>query len=94
MDVIYCRTYNCYFALKGDSTLIVLNKDFDEVTKAGDGLRSILCMMYNPLSDELITCGIDGMKVWQLKATNKATTQALRPLSNYKLILKYIRSKL
>lgn len=41
----------------------VLNSNFIEICSVGDNKRSVLCMCYNTVTDELITSGLDGVKV-------------------------------
>lgn len=67
----------------------MLNRDFEEICTAGEIVRSILCMIYNSVNDELITCDIEGVKVWYLKSTQPSNVNKIKHLSNYKLQLKY-----
>jgi hypothetical protein len=43
-------------------------------------------MIYNPVTDELITSAVDGMKVWRLKKDEKENWRSVKPLASYSLV--------
>ncbi|XP_021350983.1 uncharacterized protein LOC110448841 isoform X2 [Mizuhopecten yessoensis] len=85
--IVYAKKYNCYFALSKDFSLKVLNRDFDETCNVKAGLRSVLFMVFNSVTDELITGGVDGTKIWSFRQAAGSSFMELKPLSNYELHL-------
>jgi hypothetical protein len=41
----------------------VLNREFQVIAKGNINSRTVLCMVYNPVNDELLISAIDGIKV-------------------------------
>ena len=41
----------------------VLNREFQVIAKGNVNSRTVLCMIYNPVNDELLVSAIDGLKV-------------------------------
>jgi len=87
LDIAYCTKHNCYFVLKPDSSIAVFNSNFDEVSRANKTSRTILCMVYNPVTDELLTSAVDGIKVWRLLKNELDNWRSIKPLSSYSLNL-------
>ncbi|XP_070192502.1 uncharacterized protein [Littorina saxatilis] len=87
--LVYARKHNCYFALGRDFSLKVLNRDFVETCSISADLRSVLFMLFNPLRDELITGGVQGIKVYLFHQTSSTMIGELKPLANYQLTLRY-----
>ncbi|XP_033746435.1 uncharacterized protein LOC117331705 isoform X2 [Pecten maximus] len=85
--LVYAKKYNCYFALSKDFSLKVLNRDFDETCHVSAGLRSVLFMVFNSVTDELITGGVDGTKIWSFRQVAGSSFMELKPLANYELHL-------
>ncbi|XP_060076269.1 uncharacterized protein LOC132555908 [Ylistrum balloti] len=85
--IVYAKKYNCYFALSKDFSLKVLNRDFDETCHVSAGLRSVLFMVFNSVTDELITGGVDGTKIWSFRQVAGSSFMELKPLANYELHL-------
>ncbi|XP_064607096.1 uncharacterized protein LOC135471707 [Liolophura sinensis] len=86
-NIIFARKYNCYFALSKDFSLKVLNKDFEETLSVSADLRCVLFMVFNPITDQLITGGVGGTKIWNFHQVASSFGE-LKPMANYRLTLK------
>lgn len=86
IDCIYCRKHNCYFMLQSDNRIAVLNRDFDEVCHVKTA-STVLCMIYNPIRDELLTSSLNGLRIWTLQAMNPHKFDSTKPLGHYQLNL-------
>lgn len=89
IHLTYCSLHNCYFGLNYQNAILVINRQFEVVFKTENGSSSIFCMIYNPLTDELITSGVDGVKLWCLVKSDKEQIVSLKQMSNYELEFKY-----
>lgn len=90
VDVIYCLKYNCYFSLQKNNSIAVLNRDFDEVYRVQNS-STVLCMLYNPLNDELLTSSLSGIKVWKLEQQMiPDRNHSTKPLGNHRLVLQWV----
>ncbi len=77
--------------LRPDSSISVFNHNFDEVSRANKSSRTILSMIYNPITDELLTSAVDGLKVWRLLKNEKENWKSIKPLSSYSLNLMFVK---
>jgi hypothetical protein len=48
-------------------------------------------MIYNPITDELLTSAVDGLKVWRLLKNEKENWKSIKPLSSYSLNLMFVK---
>ncbi|XP_071499110.1 uncharacterized protein [Diadema antillarum] len=87
-NIVYTRKYNVYFCLAKDFSLKVLNKDFEETCNVNSDLSSVMFLVFNPVRDELITGGVKGTKVWQFRQVADEVWREIKPMANYKLLLK------
>ncbi|KAM9132712.1 uncharacterized protein ACDP82_008798 [Pangshura tecta] len=85
-SITYCEKFNVYFILRRDYALKVYNKDYEEICSV-ENVESLLLtlMVFNPVSDELITGGIKGIKFWKFKETESTDYSDAVHMSNYKL---------
>ncbi|CAF0852544.1 unnamed protein product, partial [Brachionus calyciflorus] len=88
IDFIYSSVHNCYFALRTDNSLALFNSNFQEVNKLTSKSGTILCMIYNPINDELITSTIEGFKIYKLEKDEKDRWKGLMQMGNYSIVLK------
>ena len=51
------------FILKIIKSKKVFDREFDQVYRTSKTNRAILSMIYNPVTDELLTSAVDGLKV-------------------------------
>ena len=86
--ISYCALYNCYFVLHQTNSILVINRDFEEIYRTPNEPSTILCMIYNPLTDELVISSVSGIKVWRLEKFEQERWKCLKQMSNYKLIFK------
>ncbi|KXJ20060.1 hypothetical protein AC249_AIPGENE17892 [Exaiptasia diaphana] len=90
--IIFSRKFNVYFALSKDYALKVFNLNFHEVISVSAEMHSVLCMVFNPGKDELITGGTGGMKFWRFgelsRDKRKSWSSDSRPMANYGLVLR------
>ncbi|XP_077972038.1 uncharacterized protein LOC120338981 isoform X1 [Styela clava] len=87
-SVIFCKKHNVFFAICSDFTLKVYNKDFHETFKTENkSMRSILHLVFNPVTDELISSGVAGTVVWKYKQTQRNLFDTIKPMANYELQL-------
>ncbi|XP_044878616.1 uncharacterized protein LOC123373646 isoform X1 [Mauremys mutica] len=85
-SIIYCEKFNVYFILRRDYALKVYNKDYEEICSVENvESRLLTLMVFNPVSDELITGGIKGIKFWKFKETESTDYSDAVHMSNYKL---------
>ncbi|KAK2182785.1 hypothetical protein NP493_336g03008 [Ridgeia piscesae] len=87
-SIVYGRNMNIYFALGKDFDLMVLNRDFQQTCKVSSQLRSVVFMVFNPVTNELITGGVGGTKIWKYEQLAELSWSCLTPMSNYQLVLK------
>uniref|UniRef100_A0A6P8IQV6 Uncharacterized protein LOC116303278 n=1 Tax=Actinia tenebrosa TaxID=6105 RepID=A0A6P8IQV6_ACTTE len=90
--IIFSRKFNVYFALSKEYALKVFNLNFHEVISVSAEMHSVLCMVFNPARNELITGGTGGMKFWRFgeltKDKRKSFSSDSRPMANYGLVLR------
>ncbi|XP_065406984.1 uncharacterized protein LOC101953297 isoform X3 [Chrysemys picta bellii] len=85
-SITYCEKFNVYFVLRRDYALKVYNKDYEEICSVENvETRLLTLMVFNPVSDELITGGIKGVKFWKFKETENTDYSDAVHMSNYKL---------
>ncbi|MGH0145110.1 UNVERIFIED_CONTAM: hypothetical protein FKN15_024465 [Acipenser sinensis] len=62
--MIYCKKFNVYFGLGKDYSVKVYNMDFCEIESADDeNSHLVMTLVFNPVTEELITGGLDGIKI-------------------------------
>nr|XP_025038925.1 uncharacterized protein C3orf22 homolog isoform X1 [Pelodiscus sinensis] len=84
--ITYCEKFNVYFVLRRDYSLTVSNKDYEEICSVENVESHFMTfMVFNPVSDELITGGIKGVKIWKFKETENTDYSGAVHMSNYKL---------
>ena len=66
----------------------VFNRDFEETCSVSADMRSVLFMIFNPITDELITGGVGGTKLWEYKQFADKSWKEIRPMANYRLQLR------
>nr|XP_020670827.1 uncharacterized protein C3orf22 homolog isoform X3 [Pogona vitticeps] len=84
--IIYAEKFNVYFVLQKDYVIKVHNKDYTEicsVENAGSGRLTFIS--FNPMRDELISGGINGVKTWKFKEKKIPTHANPVPMYNYSL---------
>ncbi|XP_073210839.1 uncharacterized protein [Lepidochelys kempii] len=85
-SITYCEKFNVYFVLRRDYALKVYNKNYEEICSVENMESRLLTrMVFNPVSDELITGGIKGVKFWKFKETENTDYSNAAHMSNYKL---------
>ena len=70
-DIQYCRSYNIYFGLTKKYQLKIYNLNFHETFSIESDGASILCLIYNTQTDELITAGRSKLQFWKITSLNK-----------------------
>ncbi|CAK8689652.1 unnamed protein product [Clavelina lepadiformis] len=85
--ILYCDKYNVYFSICQDFTLEVFNKDFKRTCKAENpNMRSVLHLVFNPVTDELITAGMSGTVVWKYQHLKSSKFDEIKSMANYSLV--------
>ena len=78
--IIYVPALRLYFAAALDMTVQVYDNDFNLQQAVPSGQRSVLCLSFDPKSKELISAGIDGVKVWSFSLERLRTFKSfMRP---------------
>ena len=78
--IIYVPAMRLYFAAALDMTVQVYDNDFNLQQAVPSGQRSVLCLSFDPKSKELISAGIDGVKVWSFSLERLRTFKSfMRP---------------
>ncbi|EDV28980.1 uncharacterized protein TRIADDRAFT_52395 [Trichoplax adhaerens] len=88
--IIYAKNFDVYFAVAKDHTIRVLNKDFIEVFQTASELRAVLFLLFNPRTNDLITGGAGGMRIYEYKQRKKKPFEQRESIlmSDYKLNVK------
>lgn len=68
--VIYVPSVRLYFAAALDMTVKVYDSDFQLQQSVPSGQRSVLCLSFDAPSKELISAGIDGVKIWKFNRSH------------------------
>ena len=85
--IIYVPSQRLYFGAALDMNIQVFDNDFKFMQAVPSGQRSVLCLDFDVDAQELISAGIDGVKIWrfrlaQLLRFRKSTTPP-NPASDY-----------
>ncbi|XP_028398309.1 uncharacterized protein LOC114521934 [Dendronephthya gigantea] len=89
--LLHSKKFNVYFGLSKDYALKVFNLNFHEVFSVISDMNSVLCMVFNSVTDELITGGTGGIKFWtfgEIQSEDRSMARDSRPMANYGLILR------
>ncbi|CAB4005181.1 uncharacterized protein LOC110065605, partial [Paramuricea clavata] len=88
--LLHSKKFNVYFGLSKDYALKVFNLNFHEVFSVISDMNSVLCMVFNSVTDELITGGTGGIKFWTFGEvqSDRSISRDSRPMANYGLILR------
>ncbi|XP_046841279.1 uncharacterized protein LOC124435388 [Xenia sp. Carnegie-2017] len=89
--LLHCKKFNVYFGLSKDYALKVFNTNFHEVFSVVSDMNSVLCMVFNSVTDELITGGTGGIRFWsfgEVQSDDHGFLRNSRPMANYGLILR------
>ena len=70
-DIQYCRYYNIYFGLTKEYQLKIYNLNFHETFSIESDGASILSLIYNTQTNELITTGRSKLQFWKITSLNR-----------------------
>ena len=70
-DIQYCRSYNIYFGLTKEYQLKIYNLNFHETFSIESDGASILSLIYNTQTNELITTGRSKLQFWKITSLNR-----------------------
>jgi WD40 repeat protein len=78
--VIYVPSVRLYFAAALDMTVKVYDGEFQLQQSVPSGQRSVLCLSFDAHSKELISAGIDGVKIWKFDRARLRNTGRRGPM--------------
>lgn len=78
--VIYVPAVRLYFAAALDMTVQVYDSEFQLQQSVPSGQRSVLCLSFDSKTRELISAGIDGVKIWRFDRSHLRNTGRRGPM--------------